>query len=145
MCDALQRRWLFYHVALVLISKSWYVTYSCVLTVFCEWKTSSIGKIICQFSQVNFHQINLEHFINTESLCVYFFFFLEVYVDILSRRKSLVAAHTWIVIYALLGYHIVFCIEHVLKFVNITGVHAVVMNHISFLLSYVAVKYIYAA
>jgi len=63
-------------------------------------------------------------------MCVYFLFFLEVYVDILSGRKSLVTAHTLIVIYALLGYHIVFCIQHVLKFVNGIGAHGVVMNYI---------------
>lgn len=63
-------------------------------------------------------------------MCVYFFFFLEVYVDILSGRKSLVTARTWIVIYALSGYHIVFCTQQVLKFVNSTGAHGVVMNYI---------------
>jgi hypothetical protein len=42
-------------------------------------------------------------------MCVYFSFPLELYVDILSGRKSLVAAHTWIVIYALFGYHI-YCV-----------------------------------
>lgn len=35
-------------------------------------------------------------------------------------------------IYALFGYHIVFGIQHVLRFVNNTGVHGVVINYIFF-------------
>jgi hypothetical protein len=114
------------------------------LLPFVTGKTLSIDKNnFSFFPQVNFHQIRLEYFISTGSMCVYVFYSLEVYVDILSGRKSLVTAHTWIVIYALFGYHIVFCIQHVLRFVNSTGVLGVVMNYIFFLLSCIAAKYIY--
>ena len=70
------------NVTLVFISRILDVNFTCVLAVFCEWKTLSIEKIISLFSQVNFLQIRLECFINTESMCVYFFF-LKVYVDII--------------------------------------------------------------
>ena len=105
---------------------------ACNGTVFWDWKTLWIDEINSQFSQVNFHQIYLLYFINTGSTCAYSFFFLEVYVDILSGGKSLVTAHTWIMIYVLLGCHIVFFVQHLLKFVNIAGAHGVVMNYVFF-------------
>ena len=118
---------------LLFISKKiWYVNYTYVCAVYCDWKTLSIDKVISPFSQIIFHQIHLDYFINMEITCLYFFFSLEVYVDILSLRKSLVAAHTWIVIYALFDYHIGFCIQHVLRFVNSAGVHVVVTNYTFF-------------